>query len=290
MTTKIGEKVQTFYNKSPFPDYELKRFTNKESLRVSMYPFAKIIDRSIPNTASVIDVGCGTGQLISFLSLRRKNVWGIDFSDSSLNKLKSLKEKLKLNSLTIRKVDILDEKEINKLPKFDYVLCLGVLHHTGNACKAFENIVKLLKPNGKIAIGLYHKIGRIPLKTRKFLAHTIFKNNNSVKDYFIKIQIGDIDDKERARGWWNDQYNHPHETSHTIGQVLRWFKKNKIKYIQAVPSSFNKTLEISGIWSKEVYPYFPVRLYEQFTYLFKTQKEGGYWLTLGKTALPYPKP
>jgi len=280
--TKIGKKVQEFYNEIPFPDYDLNRFNSKEDLNLAMYPFAKILDRSIPENATIIDVGCGTGQLISFLSLKRKMAYGIDFSDSSLNKAQKLKKKLKLNSLKLKKVNILNEEEINKLPKFDYVLCMGVLHHTGNAYKGFKNIVKLLNPNGKIIIGLYHKIGRIPLKIRIFLAKTIFKNNQKVKDYFIKIQIGDIKDNERARGWWHDQYLHVHETCHTIGQILKWFKKNNIGYTQTIPSVFNGDLEISGVFDKEIYPFFPIRIYQQLIYLWKTQKEGGYWITCGE--------
>ncbi len=138
MVTPIGNKVQNFYNKTPFPDYELERFNTKEDLRAQSYSFANILDRSIPEDASIIDVGTGTGQLSAFLSLRRKCVWGIDFSDSSLKKANQLKEKLKLDTWHLKKVDILDEKQIDEIgQKFDYVLCMGVLHHTGNAYKGF---------------------------------------------------------------------------------------------------------------------------------------------------------
>lgn len=125
----------------------------------------------------------------------------------------------------------------------------------------------------------------MPLNIRIFMAKTIFKNNQKVKDYFIKMQIGDIDDKERARGWWNDQYLHVHETTHTVGEVLKWFKKNGINYVQSVPTCdiFNDAdLEISGVWSEEGYPNIIRRLYNQLTWLWKTQREGGYWITFGE--------
>ena len=291
METKIGKQVQEFYNDIPFPDYDLNKFECKEDLEIARYSFAKVLDRSIPEGASIIDVGTGTGQLSAFLSLRRKNVVGIDFSDASLNKAKLLKEKLQLNSWNLEKVDILDKEQIEeiikKYGKFDVVLCLGVLHHTGNAKEGFENICRLLNPNGKIAVGLYNKIGRIPLKIRILLTKTIFKNNQKVKDYFLKIQIGDFKDKERARGWWHDQYLHVHETSHTVGEVLKWFKKNKIRYIQTVPTCTPNdisNIEIAGVWNdyKEMYPYFLIRLYKQLTWFWKTQREGGYWITFGK--------
>jgi len=289
MVTKIGEKVQNFYNTTPFPDYELKRFNSKEDLRIAAHDFAHILDRSIPKDASIIDIGTGTGQLSAFLSLRRNTVWGIDFSDSSLNKAKKLKEKLKLDSWHLKKVDILDSTQIEDIKlKFDYVLCLGVLHHTaGDAYRGFKNILKLLKPGGYIAIGLYNRLGRIPIKIRILLAKTVFKNNTKVKDAFIRMQIGDVKDKERMRGWWNDQYLHPHETSHTIGEVLKWFKKNNIKYYQTLPSStlFDQSvLDITGVWNNtnEIYPFFPIRVYKQLTWIWKTNREGGYWITFGR--------
>lgn len=289
MTTKISQTVQQFYNKTPFPDYELDRFNSKEDLKYFAYPFAKIIDRSIPEDSSVIDIGTGTGQLSAFLSLRRKNVLGVDFSDSSLDKAKALKQKLDLNTWHLKKVDILDAKQIESIGmKFDYVLCLGVLHHTGNAYQGFRNILNLLKPNGYIAIGLYNKYGRILLNIRKFLAKTVFKNNDKVKDWFVRMQIGNIQDEERRRGWWNDQYLHPHETTHTVGEVLRWFKKNNLEYYQTIPSSIpfdnQKDLEIVGIWNNvsQIYSYLPVRIYKQLVWIWKIHKEGGYWITAGK--------
>ena len=281
--------VQQFYNKTPFPDYELDRLNSKEDLRISAYPFAHVLDRSIPDDASIIDVGTGTGQLSAFLSLRRKLVYGIDFSDNSLNKAKSLKRKLNLDSLHLKKVDIMDKKQIEGIGggQFDYVLCLGVLHHTEDAYQAFKNILPLLKPNGMIAIGLYNKIGRIPLKIRILLTKTIFKDNQKIKDWFIKMQIGDVEDRERVRGWWNDQYLHPHETTHTVGEVLRWFKRNNIKYYQSVPSlnPFDESnLEIAGVWNNfsEVYPYFLIRSYKQLSWIWKIHYEGGYWIMFGK--------
>src|SRR3989344_8791996 len=117
---KTGEKVRAFYNATPFPDYELSRFNDREDLKISAYSFAKVLDRSIPKDASIIDVGTGTGQLSAFLSLRRKCVWGIDFSDSSLKKALALKKKLNLDSWHLKKVDLLDTKQIEEIGmKFD---------------------------------------------------------------------------------------------------------------------------------------------------------------------------
>jgi len=284
---RIANRVQRFYNKTPFPDYELERFNCKEDLQFAAYPFASILDRSIPEDASIIDVGTGTGQLSAYLSLRRKCVWGIDFSDASLNKARALKERLSVNSWHLRKVDILNFKEIREIgSKFDYVLCMGVLHHTGNPYLGFKNILTLLESKGYVGIGLYNKLGRIPLNIRQMLAKTIFKNNTRVKDWFIRMQIGEVADQERARGWWNDQYLHPHESTHTIGEVLGWFKRNNIKFYHTVPSSplSKHCLDIAGVWNEfgELYPLLPNRWFRQLSWICSTHHEGGYWITFGR--------
>ncbi|MBN1645421.1 class I SAM-dependent methyltransferase [Candidatus Woesearchaeota archaeon] len=286
MVTKVGKKVSEFYNKSPFPDFSLDRFNSKEDLRITAYPFAKILDRSIPEDASIIDVGTGTGQLSALLSLRRKNVWGIDFSEGSLKKAIALKNKYKLDSYHLKIVDILDVDQIRSVgQKFDYVLCMGVLHHTGDTYGAFKNILELVKPGGCICIGLYNRYGRIPLKIRILLARTIFKNNDRVKEWFIRMQIGDVKDKERARGWWNDQFEHPHETTHTVGEVNKWFRKHGVEFFETVPSTVmfeNPDFEVSGVWNQSKRPNLMVRIFKQFKWIWSTHHEGGYWLTFGR--------
>ena len=291
MENKISTTVQTFYNTTPFPDYELERFNSKEDLKLSAQSFSKILDRSIPSDASVIDIGTGTGQLATYLALRRKMVWGVDFSNKSLAKAQALKKKLGLDSLNLKKVDIIQPEEVRGIgTQFDYALCLGVLHHTGDPYQGFSNALKLVKPGGYIAIGLYNKPGRILLKIRRFLATKIFKNNKRLNDWFIRLQIGKTEDREKIRGWWNDQYLHPHESTHTVGEVLRWFRKNDIEYFQSVPSlnPFDESnLEIAGVWNRtgETYPNFLIRFYKQLEWIWKTHREGGYWVMFGRKKL-----
>lgn len=285
MTTEIGNAVQKFYNATPFPDFELDRFVTREDLRKGARSFPKMLNEQIPVGASVIDVGTGTGQLSAYLSLCGRQVHGIDFSDSSLAKARALKEQLRLESLHLIKADVLDVDLFDSIGmQFDYVLCLGVLHHTGNAEAAFRNITKLIKPGGCIAIGLYNVFGRIPHKMRVFLARTIFKNSERVKDYFIRLQIHDVADKERLRGWWNDQYLHPHETTHSVGEVLRWFRENNITYCQSLPPLRAKEEDfgVADFWSKTSVPSFSKRFLAELRWIKETHREGGYWITFGR--------
>ncbi len=288
MPTQIGARVQAFYNHTPFPDYELNKFESKQDLVAAASAFGPILDRSIPADASVIDVGTGTGQLAALLSLRRSTVWGVDFSDTSLAKAVALKKKLGLDSLTLRKLDILDPAQVDGIGRqFDYLLCLGVLHHTGDARQAFRNVLHLLKPGGFLAIGLYHSLGRLPLYARQFLARHVFKGNPKIKEAFIRQQLPVLREAQRTESWWLDQYCHPHETTHTLGEVLRWFKENDVEFLQTLPSStpFDRTnYEVTGVWNNanQIYPFTPLRQLIELGWIFETGHEGGYWITFGR--------
>ena len=63
--------------------------------------------------------------------------------------------------------DIFDE--IFHEEVFDFVICNGVLHHTKDPYGGFLNIIKSLKKEGYILVGLYNKIGRIRTIIRKYI-------------------------------------------------------------------------------------------------------------------------
>jgi hypothetical protein len=39
----------------------------------------------------------------------------------------------------------------------------------------------------------------------------------------------------RWRAWFRDQYQHPHESKHSYGEVLRWFDAAAVEYISSIP-------------------------------------------------------
>ena len=44
---------------------------------------------------------------------------------------------------------------------------------------------------------------------------------------------------KKKNSWFLDQYKNPSETSHTISEVMKWFKKNNIQYLSSSPINFN---------------------------------------------------
>jgi hypothetical protein len=40
---------------------------------------------------------------------------------------------------------------------------------------------------------------------------------------------------EKQRAWFSDQYQHPHESKHTMGEVLRWYDRTGFDFVNGVP-------------------------------------------------------
>ncbi len=115
--------------------------------------------------------------------------------------------------------------------QFDVVLCNGVLHHTSDPEGGFRSIARLVKPGGHIIIGLYNKYGRLLLDMRRIIFKMTNGHLRSIDPYLRKTAMS----KEKQGAWFADQYQHPHESKHTMGEVLRWFDESGFQFINGIP-------------------------------------------------------
>ncbi len=109
-----------------------------------------------------LDIGSGSG----LFSLAAKNkgavVHSFDYDEQSVACTAYLKDKYYSsdNAWTVERGDVLSEEYLSKYEPHDVVYSWGVLHHTGNMYQAFENVDKLVKPNGLLFIAIYNDQGR----------------------------------------------------------------------------------------------------------------------------------
>jgi SAM-dependent methyltransferase len=120
---------------------------------------------------------------------------------------------------------------------FDFIWCNGVLHHTENPYFGFLNIAKKLKKNGLILIGLYNRFGRIRTIFRKYFYKIFGKKFLFIFDpYLRKLNKDYKKNIEKISAWINDQYEHPIESLHTLGECIGWLDKNNLKFISCIPN------------------------------------------------------
>ena len=103
------------------------------------------------------------------------------------------------------------------------VISHGVLHHTPDARKAFAQIARKLKPGGLIMVGLYNRPARLPTWLRSKAIRLL----GPQIDYVVRNRIHD---ERKADIWIKDQYFNPHETWHSLDEVMGWFGENGIDY------------------------------------------------------------
>jgi len=228
--SSVTDVVKRFYEEHPFPNYDGFESIGDLLARASRSVYAAMLDRQIPVGARILEIGCGTGQLGAFLSVGGRAVLGVDMSSASLGLATDFKTRHGLDNCNFMQGNLFD------LPlqpeSFDLVICKGVLHHTADARAAFASACKLVRPGGYVVVGLYNRIGRIPTTIRRWYFKLRPRPENASD--FVLSEITQSDDK--ARSWFYDQYMHPHETRHTIDEVLAWFKENDLDYINAAPS------------------------------------------------------
>lgn len=223
----VTSRVKSFYEENPFPNYEgLEEFSELVNKGYSN-PFSKNLLDAIGYNKLVLECGCGTGQLSHFLQLNNNHVLGIDMSLGSLGLALEHKRRNELTRCGFAQMNIF-EMGI-KDASFDVVISHGVLHHTYDARRAFAQIVRKVKPGGIVMVGLYNRPARLPTWMRskmiRFLGPKI--------DYVVRTRIHD---QRKADIWIKDQYFNPHETWHSIDEVMEWFKENDVEYLNCSPS------------------------------------------------------
>ncbi len=93
---------------------------------------------------TILDVGSGTGWLVSELNNRGAKVIGIDPSKTNL-----LTANARYPKLEFRLVPI---EDFNYKKRFDIVICVMVFEHIPDLENAFEKINSLLKPDGRLIV------------------------------------------------------------------------------------------------------------------------------------------
>ena len=105
----------------------------------------------------VLECGCGGGQHTSFTAPYAKSITAVDLNTVDLAR----KKNADLSNAEFIEADIMS-MDLGK--KFDIVFSIGVLQHTDNPDRAFENIKRHLRPAGRLIVWVYSAEGNSLVK------------------------------------------------------------------------------------------------------------------------------
>jgi carbamoyltransferase len=229
-SSDVTEIVKAFYEETPFPNYDDHDSVRSLIEKSRRGQYARVLDDSIPYNSTILEVGCGTGQLANFLGISCRQVIGTDMCLNSLRLAEQFRREHGLNRVRFAQMNLF--KPCFKPEQFDVVLCNGVLHHTADPWGGFQIIQRLVRPGGHIIVGLYNKYGRLLMDLRRNIFRVTGGRGKWIDAYLRSRQMS----AEKRRAWFNDQYRHPHESKHTIGEVLEWFEKSGLEFVRGIPS------------------------------------------------------
>tara|TARA_S200000501_G_scaffold251045_1_gene235282 strand:- start:5506 stop:6414 length:909 start_codon:yes stop_codon:yes gene_type:complete len=277
---KTVKEVVDFYTEAPFPNYESSDDKSSINFKGENNFLASKFKKFIGFNKDVLEVGCGTGQLSTYFAIGTNNrVFALDPTLASINLGKEFSEKNKILNIKFVNADIFDDVFNDKT--FDFIWTNGVLHHTKNPSLAFDIISKYLKNNGYILVGLYNKYGRLRTVMRRLL-YKFFG------EFIVKILDPTLRNLKKGndlqiKAWIRDQYKHPVESLHTLDEVLKWFKKNNIEFVNSIPKCNLNDMANRDIFKKSSKGTFMSRFFSQISMIFNyLGADGGLFLVVGK--------
>ena len=117
-----------------------------------------------------LDAGCGTGRFSRFLAERMAAVVALDGSEGVLAAARNLEAHANVSVVRA------DFRSAPLAPEsFDFICCIGVLHHLEAPRQAFDALVRLLAPGGRLLVFLYSRPPRGTLRAAVVDASTTLR-------------------------------------------------------------------------------------------------------------------
>jgi carbamoyltransferase len=239
-SSDVTRAVRSFYEENPFPNYEEHDSLRSLVEKSRRGQYARALDRAVPYNSTVLEVGCGTGQLSNFLGIACRRVVGTDMSLGSLRLGERFRAKHGLSRVRFVQMNLF--RPCFGPEAFDVILCNGVLHHTSDPFGGFRALVPLLKPGGYFVVGLYNRYGRLATDLRR----AFFRLTGGRGQWVDPVLRSGLRSGDQRRAWFADQYRNPHESKHTIREVLGWFERCGLDFVRGVPPTTPEPDEIEG--------------------------------------------
>jgi SAM-dependent methyltransferase len=226
----VTEVVKAFYEETPFPNYDEIDSSERLRAKAEQGLFARLLNEQIPFGARILEAGCGTGQLSNFLGLTwPRRVFGTDLCLNSLRLAEAFRAGQAITGACFVQMNLF--RPAFRPESFDVVVSNGVLHHTSDPYGGFRSLLRLVKPGGIVIVGLYNRFGRVSTDLRRVLFRLSGDRAKWLDPWLRRASLG----QAKQRAWFMDQYKHPHESKHTMGEVLGWFDRCSVEFLSGVP-------------------------------------------------------
>ncbi len=107
----------------------------------------QVLNEHIPSGGQILDVGCGNGVISRSLGAKGFNVYGIDVSEKTIQKARSL------NKFPNVKFDVISAEQLIADGKtYDVVICSEVLEHLNEPADLLKVLYRSLSDSGRLIV------------------------------------------------------------------------------------------------------------------------------------------
>lgn len=232
-----ADSLVEMYRSHPSPGYRDKIEFAEKRMELRLYSCG--IQPEDYSEMAILDAGCGTGEYACWFASKGATVVGLDLSTEALAQARRYAENHTLGDIRFQKGSVLDLPFDSE--RFDLVYCTGVLHHTPAPFRGFQELCRVAQPNGQVLISLYHSWGFLPRYLRWSIARLL-----SGKDLDRRVAWGRrlfpfttrrLTDKslEDPESPLYDYFAAPRQSTHRVGEVLRWFDRTGLEFQGSFP-------------------------------------------------------
>jgi 2-polyprenyl-3-methyl-5-hydroxy-6-metoxy-1,4-benzoquinol methylase len=158
----------------------------------------------------VLEIGCGAGPATCLFAEAGARVTAIDLTDAAVEMTRRHTTGL---NVTAERMDA--ERMSLPYQSFDHVFSWGVLHHSHNPQRCFDEVVRVLRPEGTALIMVYNRAS-----ARYWIKGAIW--------LFLRGRILKGDTFKTVQRFYTDGYFHKHFTAHELTQALRPMRVERI--------------------------------------------------------------
>lgn len=248
----VRKAVRAFYEEMPF-NFHGDAASSAEAVRgnavAATYPDLDALLRS-GEVGRVLELGCGAGWFTNTVAHHYDvRVDAVDFCGKALARAAEVAQAVGTTE-RVRFIEA-DLFELNADKPYDLVVSLGVLHHTGDPAGAVRHAASLARAGGRVYLGLYHAPGR-----RVFLGilQSIARQEGEEAAFRRYRQLDRMHrgDETLLRSWFRDQVLHPHETQHTLREVLGWLDPREFALESTSLNRFERFDDVAQLFAEEL--------------------------------------
>lgn len=261
----VETNVKNLYTEFTYPKYEKYKADVSKPFLQSYNLFSFLEQLNFYNYSGskhsfdnfkVLIAGSGVGNDLLQMNLllnkyKNHKIVGIDLSPTCVNIVKERIRNYNAKNCEVHNMSILDLDEAI-FGKFDYILCIGVLHHLENPTEGLNKLKSVLKEDGMINLMVYGKVGRTGVYQMQDMLRLI---NSSTNKHTYQQQISifkNIYESLPNTNWFMhtdklisdhntsdegivDLLLHCQDVSYNIKELFEWIETSNLQHVEFTP-------------------------------------------------------